>query len=277
MKSRTIAIGVIHGCSAALDALLEAIGPRPDDIIVTLGDYINRGPDSRGVLDRLIDLIRRCRLVPLLGNHDQMLLRQWATRLVGLAPATLFSLLIGWYFPFHGRAEGIELDLYAPVETDFPPLPAFSPTQSAPGTRGRRARFGTGTRGGEEKKSGETPKTMSRERKAHDGRRKVRRDLEEMALPLQRGARALHRIRGILRADPFRDCRSLGRHWGGACRQFGWGLQVDQPSGFIRPMRWRRFARQPARLWPAVLDAEGLTSGWRIWPPWTRLRPARRR
>src|SRR4029077_17880705 len=40
----------------------------------TLGDYINRGPDSRGVLDRLIELGRRCRLIPLLGNHDQMLL-----------------------------------------------------------------------------------------------------------------------------------------------------------------------------------------------------------
>ena len=70
----TIAIGDIHGCSAALDALLDAIRPRPEDTIVTLGDYINRGPDSRGVLDRLIDLGRRCRLVPLLGNHDQMLL-----------------------------------------------------------------------------------------------------------------------------------------------------------------------------------------------------------
>jgi serine/threonine protein phosphatase 1 len=74
MKSRTIAIGDIHGCSAALDALLEAIRPRLEDTIVTLGDYINRGPDSRGVLERLIDLTRRCRLVPLLGNHDQMLL-----------------------------------------------------------------------------------------------------------------------------------------------------------------------------------------------------------
>src|ERR1700685_1596316 len=41
MKPRTIAIGDIHGCSAALDALLEAIRPRPADRIVTLGDYID--------------------------------------------------------------------------------------------------------------------------------------------------------------------------------------------------------------------------------------------
>jgi serine/threonine protein phosphatase 1 len=74
MNPRTIAIGDIHGCSAALDALLEAIRPRPDDCIVTLGDYVNRGPNTRGVIERLIELKTRCRLVPLLGNHDQMLL-----------------------------------------------------------------------------------------------------------------------------------------------------------------------------------------------------------
>jgi serine/threonine protein phosphatase 1 len=74
MKPRTIAIGDIHGCSAALDALLEAIRPRLNDTIVPLGDYINRGPDTKGVIKRLIDLSHQCRLVPLLGNHDQMLL-----------------------------------------------------------------------------------------------------------------------------------------------------------------------------------------------------------
>ena len=68
MNPRTIAIGDIHGCSAALDALLEAIRPRREDCIVTLGDYINRGPDSRGVIERLIKLKDRCRLVPLLGQ-----------------------------------------------------------------------------------------------------------------------------------------------------------------------------------------------------------------
>ena len=74
MRPRTIAIGDVHGCSLALEALLAAIGPRPDDVIVTLGDYVNRGPDSRGVIDRLIELERQCTLVPILGNHDQMFL-----------------------------------------------------------------------------------------------------------------------------------------------------------------------------------------------------------
>jgi len=74
VSERVIAIGDIHGCLAALDALLEAIDPRADDTIVTLGDYIDRGPDSRGVVERLMELAQRCRLKPILGNHDEMLL-----------------------------------------------------------------------------------------------------------------------------------------------------------------------------------------------------------
>ncbi|MEJ7638103.1 MAG: metallophosphoesterase [Singulisphaera sp.] len=84
MTARTIAIGDIHGCSAALDALLDAIRPRPEDTLVPLGDYINRGSDSRGVIERLIDLGRRCRLVALTGNHEQMILEARS----GLHPTT---------------------------------------------------------------------------------------------------------------------------------------------------------------------------------------------
>lgn len=72
---RTIAIGDIHGCSLALRGLLDRIRPRPEDLIVTLGDYIDRGPDSKGVIDTLLELSGRCRLVPILGNHDEMLLK----------------------------------------------------------------------------------------------------------------------------------------------------------------------------------------------------------
>lgn len=72
--SRTIAIGDIHGCSTALESLIEAIGPQPDDLIVPLGDYVDRGVDSKGVLDYLIKLKDRCQLVPILGNHDEMML-----------------------------------------------------------------------------------------------------------------------------------------------------------------------------------------------------------
>ena len=75
MSKRLIAIGDIHGCSVALRALITAIGPQPDDTIVTLGDYIDRGPDSKGVIDQLIELSNRTNLVPLLGNHEEMMLQ----------------------------------------------------------------------------------------------------------------------------------------------------------------------------------------------------------
>ena len=71
---RTIAIGDIHGCSVALAALLRLIDPQPDDTIVPLGDYVDRGIDSKGVIDQLISLGDRCHLVPLLGNHEEMML-----------------------------------------------------------------------------------------------------------------------------------------------------------------------------------------------------------
>ena len=72
MAGRTIAIGDIHGCSKALAALLDSIRPDPRDTVVTLGDYIDRGPDSRQVIDRLVGLANECRLVPLQGNHEEM-------------------------------------------------------------------------------------------------------------------------------------------------------------------------------------------------------------
>jgi serine/threonine protein phosphatase 1 len=70
---RVLAIGDIHGCSRALDTLLAAVKPQSDDRIVTLGDYVDRGPDSYGVLDRLIALHATGRLIALRGNHDQMM------------------------------------------------------------------------------------------------------------------------------------------------------------------------------------------------------------
>jgi serine/threonine protein phosphatase 1 len=72
--NRTIAIGDIHGCSQALAALIKAMAPTSTDTLVLLGDYVDRGPDSRGVLDQLLDLRQHCRLVPLLGNHEVMMM-----------------------------------------------------------------------------------------------------------------------------------------------------------------------------------------------------------
>ncbi len=74
MHGRVIAVGDIHGCPNALNALVAAINPKSDDMIVTLGDYVDRGLDSKSVLDQLIVLANRCHLVPVLGNHDEMML-----------------------------------------------------------------------------------------------------------------------------------------------------------------------------------------------------------
>jgi serine/threonine protein phosphatase 1 len=110
MPDRIIAIGDVHGCSAALDAVLGAIDPRPGDTIVMLGDYIDRGPDTRGVIDRLIMLRGFCRLIPLLGNHDEMLLDILSLRLY---------LLAGW-LSFGGEATLASYGCQAPQEIPEP-------------------------------------------------------------------------------------------------------------------------------------------------------------
>ncbi|MEZ6086735.1 MAG: metallophosphoesterase family protein [Pirellulaceae bacterium] len=74
MTGRTIAFGDIHGCSKPLRTLIETIQPTSDDTLIFLGDYIDRGADSRGVIDLLIELKSKCNLIPLLGNHEIMFL-----------------------------------------------------------------------------------------------------------------------------------------------------------------------------------------------------------
>jgi serine/threonine protein phosphatase 1 len=74
MRNRIIAVGDIHGHADALAALLQRIDLQPGNTLVTLGDYVDRGPDSKGVLDQLIKLESQCRLIPLMGNHEEMML-----------------------------------------------------------------------------------------------------------------------------------------------------------------------------------------------------------
>lgn len=73
MAGRLIAIGDIHGCSKALIALVEIIEPIPEDTIIILGDFIDRGPDSCGVINGLIALAQCCQLIPLFGDHEEMM------------------------------------------------------------------------------------------------------------------------------------------------------------------------------------------------------------
>jgi serine/threonine protein phosphatase 1 len=75
---RTYVIGDIHGRSDLLDRMVglihDDLGGLPGEqcLTVTLGDYVDRGPDSRGVLDRLSDNPFRTDYVALKGNHEEL-------------------------------------------------------------------------------------------------------------------------------------------------------------------------------------------------------------
>ena len=68
------AIGDIHAELEKLEELLGLLPLQADDTLVFLGDYIDRGPDARGVVERLVRLRDERRCIFLLGNHESMLL-----------------------------------------------------------------------------------------------------------------------------------------------------------------------------------------------------------
>ncbi len=76
---RVYAIGDIHGCAQELEALLHHLkkssGLTTEDLVVFIGDYIDRGPDSKGVIDLILELRASFpNLVCLKGNHEDMFL-----------------------------------------------------------------------------------------------------------------------------------------------------------------------------------------------------------
>jgi serine/threonine protein phosphatase 1 len=109
-QGRLFAFGDIHGCSTALSTLIEAIDPHPEDTLVILGDFIDCGPDSKGVVEQLIALSNRCRLITLLGNHEEMLLN-------ALESKSEFR-----YWMNLGREQ--TLRSYSPHSTDLVVIPA---------------------------------------------------------------------------------------------------------------------------------------------------------
>jgi serine/threonine protein phosphatase 1 len=84
---RVYAVGDIHGCADRLDALHAAIGhdalraKQARKVIVYLGDYVDRGADSRGVIARLLaPAPPGCERILLKGNHELMFLAAIAPR-----------------------------------------------------------------------------------------------------------------------------------------------------------------------------------------------------
>ncbi|MDB4618047.1 serine/threonine protein phosphatase [Akkermansiaceae bacterium] len=75
----TLAIGDIHGCLTSLETMFEVVKPTADDLIVTLGDYVDRGPDSKGVIDYLLHKKATHNLVHLMGNHEIQMIRALET------------------------------------------------------------------------------------------------------------------------------------------------------------------------------------------------------
>jgi len=74
MTNQLIAIGDIHGCSVSLKALWNKLELYSDSTFIFIGDYIDRGPDSKGVVDFLLKAKKERNCVFLRGNHEQMLL-----------------------------------------------------------------------------------------------------------------------------------------------------------------------------------------------------------
>lgn len=101
---RHLAIGDIHGCISALRSLVDFVELRIDDTIVTLGDYVDRGPDSRAVLDFIIELDTTHDLVPLRGNHEIMLLDSREKK--------------SWFHAWMGYGGDATLLSYAPSEDE---------------------------------------------------------------------------------------------------------------------------------------------------------------
>ncbi|MBL8608196.1 MAG: metallophosphoesterase [Myxococcales bacterium] len=73
VQRAVFAVGDVHGCAEELRALLQKLPLTRDSLIVFLGDYIDRGPSSRGVIETILDLQDYCEVKCLLGNHELML------------------------------------------------------------------------------------------------------------------------------------------------------------------------------------------------------------
>ena len=74
--SRFLAVGDIHGCAKTFKhLLLTKFQLRKSDVVVCLGDYIDRGPDSKGVVDFILELRNAGYTIHTLrGNHEQLMM-----------------------------------------------------------------------------------------------------------------------------------------------------------------------------------------------------------
>ena len=113
----TYVIADIHAHLVPLAAILAAINPQRDDTLITLGDYIDRGPDTRGVLDALIRVREKTRLIPLMGNHEEMMLLTWENATEKGRPEIVANWLL------NGGTEALESYDSSSAEAGFEAIP----------------------------------------------------------------------------------------------------------------------------------------------------------
>lgn len=85
VREKFVVISDIHGCSLTLELMLKKLTEYYERTFVFIGDYIDRGPDSQGVVDQVIEFSKQVKCIKIRGNHEQMLLdalenhdlRQW--------------------------------------------------------------------------------------------------------------------------------------------------------------------------------------------------------
>ena len=75
LGNRLLAVGDIHGCLDKLETLMGRVDPTENDLVIFLGDYIDRGLESPKVVEFLIGFAKTVPTVFLRGNHEDMLLK----------------------------------------------------------------------------------------------------------------------------------------------------------------------------------------------------------
>lgn len=113
------AISDIHGCCKTFHALIKRLRIKGTDHIYLLGDYIDRGPDSKGVLDTIMNL--DCNVVALMGNHEDM----WLKASVKMCDSDLWAEEIYIWMENGGQAtlnsfKGIDTKPYLAFLKDLP-------------------------------------------------------------------------------------------------------------------------------------------------------------
>ena len=74
-SARTFVVGDLHGCADELNYLLDTLAPGATDTVIFLGDYVDRGPSPKAVIERLIRLVGEGpHCIFLRGNHEDMFL-----------------------------------------------------------------------------------------------------------------------------------------------------------------------------------------------------------